>query len=64
MKGNVQRFYPDKGFGFISVAGDRDHFFHIDDAVNFKAANVYNGMEVEFESTDTVKGKRALLVTA
>lgn len=64
MKGTVHRFFPDKRFGFIKVATDKDHFFHIDDCINFTAESVKTGMEVEFESHETEKGKRALLVTA
>lgn len=64
MKGKINRFFPDKKFGFIKPATDKDHFFHIDDAINFTVDDVYVGMEVEFESNDSEKGKRASLVTA
>lgn len=64
MKGKVHRFFADKRFGFIKVTTDADHFFHMDDAINFTADDVYVGMEVEFESNDSEKGKRATLVTA
>lgn len=62
MQGRINRYFTDKRFGFIKVDGQPDHFFHMDDALNFQEAKV--GMEVEFESHDTEKGKRALLVTA
>jgi len=64
MQGKVHRFFPDKGFGFIKVTTDADHFFHIDDAINFVRDDVKVGMDVEFESHDTSKGKRAYMITA
>jgi cold shock CspA family protein len=64
MKGQVARFFPDKGFGFIRASKEPDHFFHIDDAINFTRDTVTVGMDVEFESETTGKGKRAYQITA
>lgn len=64
MKGIVRRYLKDKGFGFIEVPNSPDHFFHIDDAINFTRDDVRIGMEVEFDSEDAPKGKRAYRVTA
>lgn len=64
MKGTVRRFLPEKRFGFIEAPTYPDHFFHIDDAINFGAHEVKVGMEVEFESHETEKGLRAYNVTA
>lgn len=66
MKGKIARYYSDKQFGFIAVAGrNEDYFFHKQDCINFIPDANSKGMEVEFEGhDDNPKGPRAALVTA
>ena len=61
MQGKVTRYFTDKRFGFIKVANQPDHFFHVDDFLNLTEVKV--GMEVSFESEETEKGMRATLIT-
>jgi len=61
--GKIRKFFADKGFGFISTPDGPDHFFHIDDVINASKNDISIGRDVEFESNDTAKGKRATLIT-
>lgn len=63
MRGKINKFFPDKAFGFIRVTGGDDHFFHIDDVINGSKDDISVGRDVEFESNDTAKGKRASNIT-
>lgn len=63
MKGRVVRFYPARGFGFISSRDhDGDLFFHIRDVTN--ADTVSAGQSVTFDHRMTKKGPAAVSVIA
>ena len=58
MKGTVRTWHTDKGYGFISVAGQtRDVFVHINDVVGGYLPK--GGDVVEFDVETTEKGPRA-----
>jgi len=63
MQGEIIRFDPAKGFGFIKVAGqEKDIFIHqseVNDGIRLR-----DGMRVEFETQSTAKGLRAVKVRA
>ncbi len=53
----------DKGFGFISVAGqDKDLFFHSKSLVGVTFDELNEGDEVIFETEDSPKGPNAVNV--
>lgn len=63
-KGVIRKIETKKGFGFITVKGDHDHFFHADDFIGHwqdLIKDYDNGMDiqVEFTSASTPKGMRA-----
>lgn len=59
MKGKIKT-KTDKGFGFIQIEGeDKDLFFHSNDLSGVTYDELQEGDEVEFESVDSDKGKRA-----
>lgn len=53
----------EKGFGFISVEGSDDVFFHFS-ACNGQFDKLNEGQSVQFEVEDGPKGKKAVNVTA
>ncbi|MBM3227866.1 cold-shock protein [Candidatus Peribacteria bacterium] len=53
----------EKGFGFISVEGMEDVFFHMS-ACNGQFESLREGQSVQFEVEDGPKGKKAVNVTA
>ncbi len=53
----------EKGFGFISVEGMEDVFFHMS-ACNGQFENLKEGQAVQFEIEDGPKGKKAVNVIA
>jgi len=55
-RGVVKTWVEDKGFGFISEAGERDVFCHISEVKGF---DVKVGDKVIFEATTTDRGVRA-----
>lgn len=58
MTGKIARIVRDKGFGFISVQGNKDHFFHKSECYcNFD--DLEQEDEVNFESIKSPKGPRA-----
>jgi cold shock CspA family protein len=60
MRGQVRNKLEAKGFGFI-ISGQREYFFHVSQCVTpFNELNT--GDEVEFETEDSPKGKRAVNV--
>lgn len=63
-KGIIRKIETKKGFGFITVKGLSDHFFHADDFLGFwndliKDYNDGIDIPVEFTSARTDKGMRA-----
>lgn len=61
MKGIIKKL-NEKGFGFISVEGEKDLFFHANDctAGNFK--EMKEGDAVSFETAPSEKGPKAVNV--
>ncbi len=61
MKGIIKKL-DEKGFGFISVEGRKDIFFHANDCSegNFKDMN--QGDMVSFETAESEKGPKAVNV--
>ncbi len=60
-QGTVKWFNPDKGFGFIAVDGDRekDVFVHWSAIQQDGYKSLEEGQKVEFEITQTDRGKQA-----
>lgn len=62
MNGVVKK-KTDKGFGFITVAGqDKDLFFHSNSLVGISFDELQEGDSVTFEVEDSPKGKNAVNV--
>ena len=59
MLGKVKMFNKEKGYGFITVEGQRDIFFHYSDLVMEGFKTIEDGAEVEFEMIDTDRGPQA-----
>lgn len=54
----------EKGFGFISIEGqEKDLFFHSNELKEVEFDNLKEGDKVQFEITDSPKGKNATSVT-
>lgn len=60
--GVIKKKVQDKGFGFISVEGSDDVFFHMS-ACNGQFDGLREGASVQFDLEDSPKGKRAINVT-
>ena len=53
----------EKGFGFLSIAGQRDAFFHASDCSDdLQFADLVVGSQVYVEVADSPKGPRATVV--
>jgi len=61
MQGTVKWFSSEKGYGFITSEGDKDHYFNIRGIKG--AALPSNGDSVQFDSKSGDKGPRAFNVT-
>ena len=59
MLGKVKMFNKEKGYGFITVEGQRDIFFHYSELVMEGFKTIEDGAEVEFEMIDTDRGPQA-----
>ncbi len=60
LKGRVEHFNPDKGYGFIkNLSGIEKYFFHISNA----PANIAEGNMVTFELERGEKGMNAVKIT-
>ncbi|WP_410770123.1 cold-shock protein [Fontibacillus sp. BL9] len=58
MEGIVKRYYTDRGFGFISVPGQKDIYFHISEVGDASdTLNFYVGDPVSFELGRDKKGQ-------
>ena len=63
MTGTIKKL-TDKGFGFISVAGqEKDLFFHSKSLVGVQYADLHEGDSVSFEVEDSPKGPNAVNVS-
>ena len=58
MKGTIQKYFSNRGFGFIEIEGEEDNiFFH---RSNYPVNEIPTiGQAVEFTIADTPKGKEA-----
>lgn len=61
MKGIIKKL-EEKGFGFISMEGQKDIFFHANDCSNGDFKQMQEGQTVSFETTESEKGPRAVNV--
>ncbi|MDO4719079.1 MAG: cold-shock protein [Peptostreptococcaceae bacterium] len=58
-RGIVKWFNAEKGFGFISVEGEKDVFVHFSAIQSEGYRTLDEGQEVEFEIVDGEKGPQA-----
>jgi CspA family cold shock protein len=63
VQGIIKKKVQEKGFGFISVEGGEDVFFHMS-ACNGQFDSLSEGTSVQFDIEDSPKGKRAVNVAA
>ena len=63
MQGKVKWFNAEKGFGFISVEGEKDVFVHFSAIQSDGYRSLEEGQEVQFEIVDGDKGPQAANVT-
>ena len=61
--GVVKWFNAEKGFGFISVEGEKDVFVHFSAIQAEGYRSLEEGQEVQFEIVDGDKGPQAANVT-
>lgn len=61
MKGIIKKL-EEKGFGFISMAGQKDIFFHANDCTDGNFKEMKEGDTVSFETAESEKGPRAVNV--
>ena len=61
--GVVKWFNAEKGFGFISVEGEKDVFVHFSAIQSDGYRSLEEGQEVQFEIDDGDKGPQAANVT-
>ena len=59
MTGKVKMFNKEKGYGFITVEGNKDVFFHYSELVMEGFKTIDEGTEVEFELVETERGPQA-----
>jgi CspA family cold shock protein len=59
MNGKIKRTFQDKHYGFISVEGQDDVFFHEDACVDVKFSELNEGDAVTFETEPSPKGPKA-----
>lgn len=63
MNGTIKTL-TEKGFGFISVDGQKDIFFHTSALVGVSFDQLSVGQAVSFDTEDSPKGPRAVNVQA
>lgn len=61
-RGAIKNINAQRGFGFIQVKGEDDHFFHISKVRNVAFSALTPGTSVEFESQAGKKGLEAINV--
>lgn len=64
VKGTVKWFDAKKGYGFITVEGEKDIFVHFSAIVGEGYRSLNEGQAVEFEIEEGSKGPQASHVTA
>lgn len=62
MLGKVKWFNAQKGFGFIEVQGQKDIFVHYSNIESNGFKSLEEGVEVEFNVTQSPKGPQAVNV--
>ena len=63
MNGVIKKLISDKGFGFISVAGqEKDIFFHSKALVGTSFEELHEGDAVSFDTEESPKGPNAVNV--
>lgn len=61
MKGIIKKL-DEKGFGFITVEGRKDIFFHANDCSEGNFKDMQQGDAVSFETAESEKGPKAVNV--
>ena len=61
MKGIIKKL-SENGFGFITVTGEKDIFFHANDCVAANFKDLKEGDNVSFETAQSDKGPKAVKV--
>ncbi|MFA5855648.1 MAG: cold shock domain-containing protein [Candidatus Gracilibacteria bacterium] len=61
MKGIIKKL-NERGFGFISMEGQKDIFFHANDCPNGDFKGMKEGQAVTFETASSDKGPKAVNV--
>jgi CspA family cold shock protein len=59
MQGKVKMFNKEKGYGFITIEGNKDVFFHYSELVMEGFKTIEDGADVEFELVETERGLQA-----
>lgn len=62
MQGVIKKL-DDRGFGFITVEGMKDIFFHANDCPEENFKDMQEGDTVSFETAESDKGPKAINVT-
>ncbi len=61
MKGIIKKL-DDRGFGFITIEGQKDIFFHANDCSDGNFKDMHEGDTVSFETAESEKGPKAINV--
>ncbi len=61
MKGIIKKL-DDRGFGFITLEGKKDIFFHANDCSEGNFKDMHEGDAVSFETASSEKGPKAINV--
>lgn len=61
MKGVIKKL-DEKGYGFITIEGKKDLFFHANDCTEGNFKEMKQGYTVSFETEDSDKGPKAVNV--
>ncbi len=61
MKGIIKKL-DDRGFGFITIEGQKDIFFHANDCSEGNFKDMHEGDAVSFETASSEKGPKAINV--
>ena len=62
MKGYINRFFCDRGYGFITAEGGQRYFCHISNIDIPSGQYPQTGQNVTFELEESYKGKEAVEV--
>ena len=59
MQGKVKMFNQEQGYGFITIEGGKDVFFHYSQLQMEGYKTIENDAQVEFELVETERGPQA-----